>query len=206
MKNAWSTVPALRFGAAAVGVAILTCVGGASVASALDEPYGGDDVDVSVQITELDEPGVLAMTVAADTTALAENGSTATERRFTGTLPTVTVTDTRGADEIPEGAFWYVLGSITDFTGDSGQPDILSSESFGWEPQLVAGDPGSVSEGDAVTPGEGFADAEMLAMAFDSATIAPEGSWSANAGLTLKTPATVAPGSYAATLTLSLFE
>jgi hypothetical protein len=165
MKNAWSTVPALRFGAAAVGVAILTCIGGASVASALDEPYGGDDVDVSVQITELDEPGVLAMTVAADTTALAENGSTATERRFTGTLPTVTVTDTRGAD-----------------------------------------DPGSVSEGDAVTPGEGFADAEMLAMAFDSATIAPEGSWSANAGLTLKTPATVAPGSYAATLTLSLFE
>ena len=206
MKYAWRPGSALRFGAAAVGVAILTCVGGASVASAVEDLQGGDDVDVSVEITELDEPGVLAMTVASDTTALLENGSTATQRRFTGTLPTVTVTDTREADEIPEGAFWYVLGSITDFTGDASQPDIVSAESFGWDPQLVAGDPGSVSEGDEVTPGEGFDDAEMFAMAFDSSVIAPEGSWSANAGLTLKTSASVAPGSYAATLTLSLFE
>lgn len=206
MKNRRSRTHGFRIAAAALGVTILTSVAGAGVASALDEPYGDDQVDVSVEIPEVEQPGVLAMTVAGASTSLSENGSTATERRFTGTLPTVTVTDTREADEIPEGAFWYVLGSITDFTGDAGQPDIVSAESFGWDPQLVAGDPGSVAEGDTVLPGEGFQDVEMLAMAFDSGEIAAEGTWSANAGLTLKTPSTVAPGSYAATLTLSLFE
>ncbi|MET0353371.1 MAG: hypothetical protein ABW038_05395 [Plantibacter flavus] len=196
----------VRIGLTAVGALLLATVGGAGAAAALDDPQGDNDVDVSVDIVELAEPGTLAMTVAAPSTALTENGSTGTTRQFTGTLPTVTVTDTRTAEEIPEGAYWYVLGSITDFTGDAGQPAISSADSFGWEPALVAGDPGSVSEGDPVAPGEGFDDVEMLAMAFDSGVIAPEGSWSADADLTLRTPSTVAPGEYSATLTLSLFE
>jgi hypothetical protein len=194
-----------RASIALVGAATLSVVGASGIALAVD-PYGDEDVAVSVEIAELEGPGVLAMTVGGTSSTLTESGSTATERRFTGTLPTVTVTDTRTADEIPDGAYWYVLGSITDFTGQAGQPAIDSAESFGWTPRLVAGDPGSVAAGDEVEPGEGFDDTEILAMAYDSEVIAPEGSWSANADLELATAATVAPGQYSATLTLSLFE
>jgi hypothetical protein len=194
-----------RASIALVGAATLSVVGASGIALALD-PYGDEDVAVSVEIAELEGPGVLAMTVAGQSSTLTESGSTATERQFTGTLPTVTVTDTRTADEIPDGAYWYVLGSITDFTGTAGQPSIDSAESFGWTPRLVAGDPGSVAAGDEVDPGEGFDDTEILAMAYDSEVINPEGSWSANADLKLRTGATVAPGQYSATLTLSLFE
>ncbi|WP_426998289.1 hypothetical protein [Pseudarthrobacter sp. N5] len=78
-------------------------------------------------------PGVLAMSVAGTTTMLTEDGSTPTVRQFKGTLPTVTVTDTRVADEIPAGAGWYVLGTSSDFAGGSGQPAISASH-LGWAP------------------------------------------------------------------------
>ena len=195
-----------RASAALLGAATLSALGGSSIAFALDDPYGDSDVDVSVEIEELDEPGALAMTIAGTSAALTEEGSTATQREFTGTLPTVTVTDTRDAADVPAGAYWYVLGSITDFTGNAAQPAIISADSFGWTPHLVSGDPGSVSAGDEVDPGEGFADPEILSVAFDSAEINPEGTWSASADLKLRTSASVAPGQYSATLTLSLFE
>ena len=184
---------------------MLTVVGGSGAALALDDPYGDADVDVSVDIAKIDN-GALSMTVAGGSATLAETDATATNRKFTGTLPTVTVTDTRDVADIPAGAYWYVLGSITDFTGDDGQPAISSADSFGWTPQLVKGDPGSVSAGDPVAPGDGFVDSEILSMAFDSTVVAPEGSWSADADLELLTDSTVAPGEYSAVLTLSLFE
>ena len=184
----------------------LAVIGGSAITAAAAD-YGDDDVAVSVDIAPVVGPGALAMTVAGGSAALAENGSTATTRQFTGQLPTVTVTDTRDAADIPAGAYWYVLGSITDFTATGGQPAISAADSFGWTPQLVGStDPGSVGAGDPVDPGEGFSDVEMLAIAYDSGAIATEGTWSANAGLKLLTPATVAPGQYSATLTLSLFE
>jgi hypothetical protein len=195
-----------RMSIAAVGALTLSVIGGSGIAAALDDPYGAEEVAVSVDIAEAEGPGVLSMTVDGTTAALAETTGTPTTRQFTGTLPTVTVSDTRAAEDIPEGAFWYVLGSITDFSGDAGQPDIVSADSFGWAPVLTDGDPGSVSAGDEVEPGGGFTDPEILSVAYDSAQVAPEGSWSANAGLTLKTAAGVVPGKYTAQLTLSLFE
>jgi hypothetical protein len=191
---------------AAVGALTLSVLGGSGIAAALDDPYGDDEVAVSVDIAEVEGPGALSMTVDGTTAALTETPGTPTTRLFTGNLPTVTVTDTRAPEDIPEGAFWYVLGSITDFSGDAAQPDIISADSFGWAPVLTDGDPGSVAAGDEVEPGDGFVDPEILSVAYDSAEIAPEGSWSANAGLTLKTDAGVAPGKYTAQLTLSLFE
>ena len=195
-----------RASTAVLAAATLSVMGGSSIAFALDDPYGDSDVDVSVEVEELDEPGALAMTIAGTSAALTEEGSTATQREFTGTLPTVTVTDTRDVADIPAGAYWYVLGSITDFTGDAGQPAIVSADSFGWTPELISGDPGSVSAGDEVDPGEGFVDPEIFSMAYDSAAVSPEGTWSASADLKLRTSASVAPGQYSATLTLSLFE
>jgi hypothetical protein len=197
---------------------MLTSIAGLAAA---EDQLDTDDVEVKVTISELDG-GVLAMSVDDDETTLAESGSTALVRQFTGALPTVTVTDTRDPDDIPAGVFWYVLGSASDFEGDDNQPDI-SAKNLGWAPELDASvDPGEVMQGDPVgslldlDPTDpdydddaelaGLIDAELLAMAWDSATAAPTGEWSATADLTLKTEATVAAGNYTSTLTLSLFE
>lgn len=199
---------ALHLACATFGIALLTSAG-AATASAADD-YGSDDVDVTVNIAGIDTPGVLALSVAGTSTTLTENGSTELVRQFTGTLPTVTVTDTRTPEEIPPGAAWYVLGSATDFIGDAGQPAI-SAANLGWAPAVVGNDGDGLvfageEVGSAVDGGPGLVDTELLVSTIDSGAIPSETAWSANAGLTLRADASVAPGNYAATLTLSLFE
>ncbi|MEV6302177.1 hypothetical protein AB0M02_22365 [Actinoplanes sp. NPDC051861] len=183
-------------------------------AAAIADP-GEAEVEVTVDITEIKEPGVLALTVAGTSVALQENGSDLLVRQFTGTLPTVTVTDTRTLEEIPAGSGWAVLGSSSDFTGTAGQAPI-SAGHLGWKPRLIdGGDTGLVSEGEEVVtvlddetqPGNnvGLVDQELLVSTYDSAEVTG-GAYTVNAGLNLRTPADVAAGSYRATLTLSLFE
>ncbi|BCJ62178.1 hypothetical protein [Micromonospora endophytica] len=182
---------------------------------ALAEPGDEADVRVTVDIEEIREPGVLAMSVAADSVALTEDGSTLLVRQFVGTLPTVTVTDTRTADEVPAGAAWAVLGSATDFVGSAGQAPIGAGH-LGWKPRLLDGDDsGLVSEGEEVVtvldeatqPGNnvGLVDQELLVSTFDSGAVAGD-AYSVNADLFLRTPGDVAAGAYTSTLTLSLFE
>jgi hypothetical protein len=184
-----------------------------AVASA--DPGDPAQVQVTVDITEIEEPGVLALTVAGNSVALQENGSDLLVRQFTGTLPTVTVTDTRTAAEIPAGAAWAVLGSSSDFTGTAGQTPI-SAAHLGWKPRLLnGGNTGLVSEGEEVVtvldqptqPGNnvGLVDQELLVSTYDSAEVTG-GAYTVNADLTLRAPADVAAGSYRSTLTLSLFE
>ncbi|AEB47798.1 hypothetical protein [Micromonospora maris] len=201
------------FAAAAASAVLAGSVALGTPASA--EPVDSSDVRVTVDIEEIREPGVLAMTVAADSVALAEDGSTLLVRQFVGTLPTVTVTDTRTADEVPEGAAWAVLGSATDFVGGAGQAPIGAGH-LGWKPKLIdGGDSGLVSEGEEVVtvldeptqPGNnvGLVDQELLVSTFDSGAVAG-GEYTVNANLFLRTPADVAAGKYTSTLTLSLFE
>lgn len=184
-----------------------------AVASA--DPGDPAQVQVTVDITEIEEPGVLALTVAGNSVALQENGSDLLVRQFTGTLPTVTVTDTRTAAEIPADAAWAVLGSSSDFTGTAGQTPI-SAAHLGWRPRLLnGGNTGLVSEGEEVVtvldqptqPGNnvGLVDQELLVSTYDSAEVTG-GAYTVNADLTLRAPADVAAGSYRSTLTLSLFE
>jgi len=201
---------AVRCSAVATSAVLLASVAGMAVA---EDNHGSNDVNVNVGISKLDVPGVLAMSVAGTTAALTETGSTPTVRQFTGKLPTVTVTDTRTADQIPAGAGWYVLGTSSDFTGDAGQ-DPIGADHLGWSPKMIdGGAAGLVAEGDQVDTvmdsgpnAVGLVDQELLALAFDSGTIASEGQWTASANLFLRTPVTVAPGNYTAKLTLSLFE
>ncbi|ROP49166.1 MULTISPECIES: hypothetical protein [unclassified Rathayibacter] len=205
------TALTLRAGAALAGGVLLAGVAGASAWAAT--PYGDDGVDIRVSIPEIAEPGVLAMTVAGDSAALTESGSTSTIRQFTGKLPTVTITDTRSPEDIPDGAAWYVLGSSTDFFGSGGQAP-LGADHLGWTPRLIdGGESGGVAEGEPVDTvldsgpdAVGLVDQELLAIAADSSAIAEEGSWTADADLVLKTEASVAPGDYGSVLTLSLFE
>jgi hypothetical protein len=203
--------PRLRWGAIAAGTLILTGLTGAGFASAAEHDDG--EVDVTVEITEAEEPGVLAMSIDGTTAVLTEDGSDELVRQFAGALPTVSVTDTRNAEDIPEAAGWYVLGSATEFTGATGQNPI-GAEHLGWTPRLIdGGDAGLVSEGDPVgtvlddgPDAVGLVDQELLALAANSQEIATEGRWTVTADLFLRTPATVMPGTYASTLTLSLFE
>ncbi|PPH09076.1 hypothetical protein C5C71_11805, partial [Rathayibacter sp. AY1C1] len=153
-----------------------------------------DGVDVDVDITPPAQPGSLSLSVAADAVDLAESGSTALQRRFTGGLPTVTVTDSRvGAQND-----WYVLASASALTGPSAS---IGADHLGWTPRLITGT-GAVA-GDPVASslegGAGLQDALLLGAAGGA------GTWSADAELRLLAEPDVEAGSYRSTITLSLF-
>lgn len=195
----------------AVGVLGGLMLAGVGVAAFADPSENGSgDVDVTVDIAST-ETGALSLTVAGTETTLTETGSTASFRQFTGALPNVTVTDTR--EDVDAGVFWYVTGQASDFVGAAGQASI-TPDHLGWTPSVLTANDGEVAEGDAVgtsidggVNGVGLVGQELLALALDSADAqATSGQWTANANLVLKTPVTVAPGSYTSTLTLSLFE
>lgn len=197
--------------AASAAAALL--FGGGGVAWA-DYPNteGSGGVDVSVEIAPPADQGALTLSIAGASTTLEENGSDDSIRQFTGTLPEVTVRDTR--TNVPEGVGWYVLGQASDFVGDAGQ-DAISAGHLGWAPDLVdAEGQAEVAVGNQVDTvldggpnGVGLVGEELLALALDSAEAqATEGEWTATAELFLKTAPDVAPGSYTSLLTISLFE
>ncbi|WP_395244263.1 hypothetical protein ACGGZK_00210 [Agromyces sp. MMS24-K17] len=201
----------MRCAAGIVGGLMLAGVGTLAFAA---DPGDSSGVDVKVDIAAV-ENGALSLTVANTQTTLTETGSTAEYRQFTGTLPTVTVTDTR--TDVPAGAFWYVVGQAGDFVGTAGQPNIPASQ-LGWTPADVLDGSGEVGSGSEVVPASdtptqpgnntGLVSGEdLLFLSLDSAEAqAAQGSWSTTAALKLKTPANVAAGSYSSLLTLSLFE
>ncbi|GGF48761.1 hypothetical protein GCM10010922_25780 [Microbacterium sorbitolivorans] len=198
----------LRGSAIAFGAALLVSAGSAALAAETEQGES-QGVDVEVQIDPIEGQGALAMTVAASSTSLEENGSTELERVFTGTLPTVTVTDTRAADEVPADAAWYVVGTASDFYDDVNDQTIAASH-LGWSPQLVAGEgegEAYVEVGGDVTPSDpGLVDQELLYLAESSEANAGGGVFSATANLDLVVPADVPAGTYSSTITLSLFE
>jgi len=204
----------LTVGAATLAAALLV-YGGSAVAAAV-EPGDNTNVGVDVDIPRLTTPGALTMTVAPGRATLAEAGSTDTVRRFTGSLPEVTVTDTRDPAQLATSSGWYVLGSASAFTSSGGAS--IGADHLGWSPRLVQGDGDTVSIGgdvgtaldpdtgtDAAT-NRGLVDKELLALG-DPKTLPAGGVTStATADLTLKVESTVAPGTYSSVITLSLFE
>jgi hypothetical protein len=196
----------LRSSVIAFGAALLVSAGSAAVA---EEEHGTQDVDVNVAIEEVAGPGALALTVEGADTTLVEGASTALERTFTGTLPKVTVTDTRAAEDVPAGSAWYVLGSTSDFV-DAATSQTIAAQHLGWVPKLVAGEGEGepfVEVGGDVLPSEpGLVDQELLYLADSAESNAGGGVFSATADLQLVVPADVAAGNYTSTLTLSLFE
>lgn len=203
-----NTSRALRYTAIAFGTALLVSAG--TAAHAVESNVDDQNVDVEVEIAKIDTPGVLALTVAdPSTTTLAESGSTGLVRQFVGTLPKVTVTDTRQAGEIPNGASWYVVGSASDFVGAGAKK--ITADHLGWTPALVKGEgegePFVSVGGDvlgAEDGGPGITDKELLFLGESAETVG--GAWSATAGLQLKVRSDVEAGSYSSVLTLSLFE
>ncbi|WP_250443058.1 hypothetical protein [Actinotalea sp. C106] len=195
-----------RTAVGAAGGLLLVGVGGAAMADEL----GQDEVDVNVEIEELAPVGELAMTVASDSATLTEVDSDELDvREFRGVLPTVTVTDDR--EELPDQAYWYVVGQSSAFIGPG--EESIDAGHLGWAPRLLTEADGEVAEGEQVNtvldetaPNVGLVSEELLALALDAGEARPVGTWEANADLFLKTSTDVTPGSYSATLTLTLWD
>jgi hypothetical protein len=202
----------LRLAAICFTTALLASAG---LALSQADPATDGEIAVTVQIDQLTEPGYLALSLSGDAVALTETTSAdPTQRQFTGSLPAVTVTDTRAADDITSGAAWYVLGQVTSFAAGA---DTIAAGQLGWTPALNPGSgaaDGLVEPGDPVgtalddPSGPGLATSQQLLSTGDSALALDSGqtAWSATADLVLRTADTVTPGNYAATLTVSLFE
>lgn len=193
----------------ATAFAVMLLAAGSTAAATADDAIDGGDVAINVEITD-QNPGVLALSVAAHSTTLTEvDSGDPLVRDFTGTLPDVTVTDTR--DEAP-GVPWYVLGSASDFVSGA---STITADHLGWSPSLADDYGPSIEPGgdietvldDPANEGLGYADGELLYANYDQAGSHAQGSWSATAELRLKVDATsVEPGNYTSVLTLSLFE
>ena len=197
--------------ASVLGVA-LAGAGLAGPALADDDPSG---IDVSVNIQPTTTPGQLSMTVADNNgVSLQENGSDAAARQFTGTLPTVTVTDTRTPEEIPDGEYWAVVGQASQFVAADDPAKTIGPEYLGWKPRLLSdSSTGAVSAGEPVSsvvsdgtgaPEVGLEGQELLVSTANSAD--EIGTSQVNADLALRTSVDVAAGEYHSTLTLSLFN
>jgi hypothetical protein len=195
----------------AAGVMLSSLVLGSAPAWA-DDPVG-DPAGVQVNV-EVTPTGNLTMTVdTSSPVQLVESGSEAPNRTYTGTLPLVTVTDTR--NDVPEGVAWSVVGQSSDFVNQANSAIKISNKYLGWAPKVQdvpAGDdtvaPGPEVEstelgGDGLTSG-----VDLLVSTWDSGDAREcGGKWTADAKLNLVTPAAdVKSGNYTATLTMSLFE
>jgi len=203
-------ITASRTAVTAFGVLLLAAGGSAAATSAIAAEAGSSDVNVTVDVTDRYPSGILALTVASDTTSLTEQDSgDPLVREFTGTLPEVTVTDTRTT--VPADP-WYVLGTASDFVSGA---DTITADHLGWSPSLSDDYGPSVEPGgdietvvdDPDSQGLSYADGELLYVNYDQADTYAQGAWSATAGLQLKVPASeLKSGSYTSVLTLSLFE
>ncbi|WP_422771397.1 choice-of-anchor M domain-containing protein [Plantactinospora sp. WMMC1484] len=115
-----------------------------------------------------------------------------------GALRPVTVTDTRSG-----APGWTVSGQVSDFTANA---EVLKGRYLGWTP-LVAEQPdgGGVTPGGQVAPGlhggNGLSVGSPLAIAPPGAGF---GTSKLGAGLVIETPTTLAPGTYAGTITFTV--
>ncbi len=120
--------------------------------------------------------------------------------RFSGELPTVSVSDSRAAQSTQDG--WTVSGQAGDFAHSAG---AISASHLGWVPGQLA-DKVGVSPGAPVATelsgGPGLALPSTLASAVGEGRV---GTTELGADLLLEVPVDTPAGAYTSTLTLSLF-
>ena len=147
---------------------------------------GGDDNNGGPEDPEF------SVTISDSTTSLGTAEQNAASFAASGTLPTITVDDTRTTDNA-----FTVSAQATDFTGTAGS---FGAEALGWTPSAT----GTITEakaGGAVKVNEpGLASAQTLVSAPEGH---PAGSVDATADLQLQAPADAAPGAYTSTLTIT---
>lgn len=167
--------------------------------SPLDQDLEG--IPVTAEVT--DEAGALMLTVAefGEGVDLIRSGTAPDRWRFTGELPTITVTDSRNAAQAAGGG-WSTSGQSTAFTSDAA---TLGAEHFGWDPRVLDARPGVTAGARSVTAldgGDGLAVPSTLATATDEGR---RGATDLGAGLFLDIPVGTPEGEYTAAVTVSLF-
>lgn len=160
---------------------------------------GEGDVTVSATVPEkVAGTGALTLSVAADSVALGSPVNDGDRMRFTGGLPTVSVTDSRDGDY----AGWTLSGQASDLVSDS---PLISAKYLGWTPSVVSGRTG-VTAGEQVVglldSGAGLSSSAVLASADATGRF---GTTLVGAELDLSVPVTTQAGTYTGALTVSLF-
>jgi hypothetical protein len=160
------------------------------VALTVNGPPGG--AGHQQEITTTVAPGDLSLTVAG--TAVTLGGGTI-GGQATGDLNKAKVTDQRGTN-----AGWELTGQVEQFTTAAG--GVIPANQLGWDPTVtkVQGS-GTGVPGAKLTPGTGLGQPKTLCR---SGTTGSAGVYECGAKLTLGIPDTTAPGTYTATLTLTL--
>jgi type 1 glutamine amidotransferase len=166
-----------------------------------EAPEDADGIPVDVAI--VDAPGALSLTVGAygGSVTLQRDGDRDDRWRFRGSLPTVTIDDTRNASQAAGGG-WAASGQSSDFASAAG---ALPAEHLGWQPRLLQERPGVVLGQRTPTVldgGDGLSVPSPLASATNAER---RGSAQVSADLFLEVPVGTTEGDYSARLTLSLF-
>jgi hypothetical protein len=164
-------------------------------------PVTPEPVGVTQNITtEVLETGGLTISVAGTNVTLPSPGlnGDGTAMVTAGAINPVTVTDTRNTN-----AGWSANGQVSNFARSGGGGSIDGNQ-LGWAPKVT-----STSEGQSVTPGAaiaaGTANGLTSSGVLGSAAVgASRGTAVLGADLELEVPTTVAPGTYTATLTLTV--
>jgi hypothetical protein len=156
---------------------------------------GQETIDVNVVQAA---SGSLTLTVDNTPVSMSTAKNIGTVLDSTGTLSPVTVTDSR----VPTRPGWDISGSVSDFTSGS---HTIDGNGLGWTPKLTtANTAGDVTAGGVVAPSNpGLKAAAPLASA---AATHGAGTTVLGADLDLRAPVDTAPGSYSATLTVTLLS
>lgn len=169
-----------------------------------EEPADGD-IPVEAQIDGLggddgggaDEDGSLVLSVSDGTASLGDQRNAGDRLRMTGTMPSVTVTDTRNQAD-----GWSVAGQSSDLTAGD---ETVSADHLGWIPNVVDEEenpiPGTAVAG-TLAGGEGLAAPQSLGEANAENRL---GSTALAADLNLEVPVDTAAGTYEGALSVSLF-
>ncbi|MFU8870445.1 Ig-like domain-containing protein [Micromonospora sp. SL4-19] len=163
----------------------------AAVSYEITAPVGG--ASGSQTILADVAPGAFSLGLAGDTVNLTGG---VVGGQATGGLNKATVTDLRGTN-----AGWNLVGQVQDFANGGTQ---IPGDNLGWAPNAAKVDAsGTVVAGATAAPGtgSGLGSARTLCKADSGASA---GVFECGAGLTLDIPDSAVPGSYAATLTLTL--
>ncbi|MBO3089545.1 alpha/beta hydrolase [Cellulomonas dongxiuzhuiae] len=166
------------------------------------DPANTQGVELRAVVPE-GEDGVLALSVADDGSGVTLDGpqNTGTALRFTGQLPTVTVTDSRSVSQAGVTG-WAVTGQAYSFESAT---RLLDGKHLGWTPRLESPRAG-LAAGDARATALGGGEGLVVPGRLASAT--PEGrvgTATIGADLVLDVPVDTTPGEYTGTLSLSLF-
>lgn len=165
---------------------------------------GEDGIPIVADIPELGGPeGALTLSVAnyGDGVVLTGPTNVGDRLRFDGTLPQVTVTDTRNATQAGDSG-WTVSGRATDFTSGTAE---LDAAHLGWTPWADSLRDGVILGGTVngiLRGGPGLAAAATLATAPNEARL---GIAAVRADLLLEAPVDTPEGTYESRLKVSLF-